>query len=307
MTYEDDEIYESEEYGDTEPEEDEETEEEEDTSDEPSDLADAFARYREAQREGAEEAADEGGDNAEEEEDEDPDEDSEDYLPDDGDGGDSEIAEVGDDIDATAALTNFVQDIQRQAIEAARQDFSRQGIRQFSVRDLYSKDDRGRAVYQNPDDPDRPFANRMEAQSWVNSINEQIQQEMVQVAQKHQEALLKSNAPSIRLLQFYPTYRSMDPVQREVLDDLIEDYEIKKNGKVVGYSCDLDRMARTAARMAKRRQDSKPRRGRPKKRDDGPSLDMRTKNSSTRKKERKEPRDLSEAMQMYNEMHKNQQ
>lgn len=298
----DDEIYEDEEF-----EEEETEEEEEDEVDEPADLADAFARYREAQREGDEEAAGEGGEDAEDEEDEETDEDSEDYLSDEGDGRGGEAAEIGDDIDTSAALTNFVQDIQRQAIEQARQEFSKQGIRQFSVRDLYTKDDRGRAVYQNPDDPDRPFDNRMEAQSWVDSINQQIQQEMVQVAQRNQETLLKANAPSIRLLQFYPTYRSMDPVQREVLDDLIEDYEIKKNDKVVGYSCDLDRMARTAARMAKRRQDSKPRRGRPKKRDDGPSLDMRTKNSSTRKKERKEPRNLSEAMQMYNEMHRNQQ
>lgn len=299
----DDELYEEEEFE----EEAEEDEVDEEEADEPADLADAFARYREAQREGDEEAAGEGGEDAEDEEYEEEDEDSEDYLPDEGDGRGGEASEVGDDVDSSAALTNFVQDIQRQAVERARQEFSKQGVRQFSVRDLYSKDDRGRAVYQNPDDPDRPFANRMEAQSWVDSINQQIQQEMVQVAQRNQEALLKENAPSIRLLQFYPTYRSMGQAQRDVLDDLIEDYEIRKNGKVVGYSCDLDRMARTAARLAKRRQDSMPKRGRPKKVDEGPSLDMRTKGTRGRKKERKEPRDLSEAMRMYNEMQRGNQ
>ena len=76
---------------------------------------------------------------------------------------------------------------------------------------------------------------------------------------------------------------------------------------MVGYSCDLDRMARTAARLAKRREDAKPKRGRPRKQDEGPSLDMKTKGTGNRKKERKEPRDLSEAMRMYNEMNRAKQ
>ena len=108
-------------------------------------------------------------------------------------------------------------------------------------------------IYRNPDDPIRPFSNRMEAQQWIDSFNKQVQQSLVEEAKKHRKEALKSAAPMLRLMEFAPVYDQMDPDARAVLDDLIEDHEVKlSNGKVIGYNCDLNKMAAKAYKLAEK-------------------------------------------------------
>ena len=240
---------------------DEEAEEADDQA-EPADLASAFDRLRQMDAEDTTDALGNGGD----EEVDDGD------IDDSGDGGEDEDAggygEPADDegyaddrgsSDAydpaqyQLASQGIVNSVNQLAIARARQQFEKEGIREFNMGDLYERTQDGRVVYRNPDDPNRPFSNRMEAQQWIDSFNKQVQQSLVEEAKKHRKEALKSAAPMLRLMEFAPVYDQMDPDARAVLDDLIEDHEVKlSNGKVIGYNCDLNKMAAKAYKLAEK-------------------------------------------------------
>lgn len=238
---------------------DEEAEEDADQA-EPADLASAFDRLRQMDAEDTADAVGDGGDGGDEDSDGGEgggeDGDAEEYAePADDEGYDDDRgpSDAYDPAQYQLASQGIVNSVNQVAIARARQQFEKEGIREFNMGDLYERTQDGRVVYRNPDDPNRPFSNRMEAQQWIDSFNKQVQQSLIEEAKKHRKEALKSAAPMLRLMEFAPVYDQMDPDVRGILDDLIEDYEVKvSNGKVIGYSCDLNKMAAKAYKLAEK-------------------------------------------------------
>lgn len=229
---------------------------------EPADLADAFARIAEMDAAGTADAleAEEPGDDSgpdDEGADEGGNETGENAEPADDDGyddggGSSDGAEEPEyPRDYQGAINQVATEITRAARQQAAKEFSDNGIRHFTMRDLYRRDDSGNVTFVNPDDRSRPFSSRMEAQQWIDSMNKEIDSEMRKRSIEISKDIQKAAAPALRLLRFAPTYDAMPDATKRMFDDLIEDYEVKNGkGQVVGYSCDLDRMAAKAERIA---------------------------------------------------------
>lgn len=265
--------------------------------DEPADLADAFARIAEMDAEDAADAMEAEG--AGVPEDEEPGDDSgedeaeEGPVPvdddgyDDGGGSPDGAEEPEYPRDYQGAINQVATEITRAARQQAAKEFSDNGIRHFTMRDLYRRDDSGNVTFVNPDDRSRPFSSRMEAQQWIDSMNKEIDSEMRKRSIEISKDIQKAAAPALRLLKFAPTYDAMPDATKRMFDDLIEDYEVKNGkGQVVGYSCDLDRMAAKAERIAAKYSHTSQRAGSSGKvRKSGPqkspALDARSHGSST--------------------------
>lgn len=131
--------------------------------------------------------------------------------------------------------------ITQQAAIAANQYFKEQGIREASINDLYHQEDDGRVVFINPDNKNRPFENRYEAQQWVDAFNAQIKTEWTTYARQMQQKFAQDTMPTIRMMQFAPQYDAMDKMHQDVFDSIVEPYQVKDSaGMVIGYSCDLN-------------------------------------------------------------------
>ena len=276
----------------------------------PQDLADAFERLRQVDAEdaagdvedagygegGEEEAGDiDGGDE---------DEGLDLAADDDGYGADGGSAVGYDAAQYQAARKNIAIEVNRFAVSQARAQFSKDGIRKFTMDDVYERQQDGRVIYRNPDDPNRPFASRMEAQQWIDSFNKQYDDALMQTAASIRNESAKLIAPSMRLLEFAPTYDAMADEVRELFDDIIEDYEVKNaKGEVVGYRCDLNRMAAKAERLAAkynntpRKQKSSANIGK-RKAQRKPSLDMKARGSAIGSGSDREPQTMEEAMML---------
>ena len=289
-----------------------ESEDESDDEAEPEDLAEAFGRLRQMDSDDAQ-ADVESGDGAD-------DEDAGDgYLADEedalaaDDGGyeaDGGPAVYPDATRYQASQQAIVDQLNRQAVAQARRQFQKDGIREFTMDDVYERTQDGRVVYRNPDDPNRPFASRMEAQQWIDSFNKQVSEALIKTATEIRDKNARAAMPALRLLQFAPVYDVMDPNIREVFDDLISDYEVKNRaGKVVGYSCDLEKMAMKASRLASKYNSSpkkgggsgKVRKPGPQK---SPALDARTHGTAAGSKGDREPQTLEEAMMRLKEINR---
>lgn len=287
-----------------------ESEDESDDEAEPEDLAEAFGRLRQMDTDDAQ-ADVEGGDGADDEDAGDGDlaDEEGDLAADDGgyeaDGG---PAVYPDATRYQASQQAIVDQLNRQAVAQARRQFQKDGIREFTMDDVYERTQDGRVVYRNPDDPNRPFASRMEAQQWIDSFNKQVSEALIKTATEIRDKNARAAMPALRLLQFAPVYDVMDPNIREVFDDLISDYEVKNRaGKVVGYSCDLEKMAMKASRLASK-YNSSPKKGGgsgkvkksgPQK---SPALDARTHGTAAGSKGDREPQTLEEAMMRLKEI-----
>ena len=289
-----------------------ESEDESDDEAEPEDLAEAFGRLHQMDT-GDAQADVEGGDGADDEDAGDGDISGEDgdLAADDGgyeaDGG---PAVYPDATRYQASQQAIVDQLNRQAVAQARRQFQKDGIREFTMDDVYERTQDGRVVYRNPDDPNRPFASRMEAQQWIDSFNKQVSEALIKTATKIRDKNARAAMPALRLLQFAPVYDVMDPNIREVFDDLISDYEVKNRaGKVVGYSCDLEKMAMKASRLASK-YNSSPRKaggsGKVKKSgpQKSPALDARTHGTAAGSKGDREPQTMEEAMMRLREINR---
>lgn len=110
--------------------------------------------------------------------------------------------------------------------------------------DIYTKDEDGVPTYINPE-TGRPFTGdnpRAQAKQWVDDYNAELEQAFNKIAKQRIDELKKENEPIVRTLKFAETYKKLNDVQRDMLDSLIEDYEVKdEDGNAIGYSCDLDK------------------------------------------------------------------
>ena len=285
---------------DDEDEDDDEESEEEDNG--PEDLAAAFRRVQGMDKEDPEDSVgDRGEDSEEDSDDQEGEEDSEDEDGDvDDDRGSSALP---GEIDYAAVKRGLIENLNKSAIAKATKEFRDANIREFQMKDLYERTSDGRVIYHNPDDPNRPFSSRMEAQSWIDSFNGQVRNELKRRALEIRNEDADSILPSLRLMDFAPSYDAMDDAVREMFDDLIEGYEVlDSNGNVIGYNCDLDKMASKAERMASRFSKAKPSKRRTKTTKTAneetrqPSLDMRSHGSGGNGKMKREPQTLEEAM-----------
>lgn len=277
---------------------------------EPEDLAGAFARLRQMD---AEDPSDDVEGRDGDDEFEDGDESYEDGDTSTDDGG----YETGGRPAATydpAAYQDYEQglmvELERYSVNAAIRSFTDKGIKPLSISDLYSRTDDGRVVYRNPDDKSRPFNNRMEAQQWVDSFNEQLRGDVRREANKVKIQMAKQLRPSIELMRFAPRFDSMSKGEQEILDDLIEDYEVRnREGKLIGYSCDLNKMADKAIKLATK-YNSSPRKaggsGKVKKSgpQKSPALDAKTHGTASGSKGDREPQTLEEAMMRLKEINR---
>ena len=304
---------ETEEYEEEEGSEEDGDEAEDDAGDgDPEDLAEAFGRLRQVDADGPSDDV-ESGDGAAD----DGDAEADDSL----EGGDLAADAGGYEADGGPAVypdaaqyqasqQAIVDQLNRQAVAQARRQFQKDGIREFTMDDVYERTQDGRVVYRNPDDPNRPFASRMEAQQWIDSFNKQVNEALIKTATEIRDKNARAAMPALRLLQFAPVYDVMDPRIREVFDDLISDYEVKNRaGKVVGYSCDLEKMALKASRLASK-YNSSPKKGGgsgkvkksgPQK---SPALDARTHGTAAGSKGDREPQTLEEAMMRLKEINR---
>ena len=282
-------------------EEDEEEEGEEET-DGPEDLAAAFKRVQSMDKEDPEDSMDDRDEDFEgDSDDQDGEDDSE---TDDGDVDDDRgSSALPGEIDYVAIKRGLIENLNKSAIAKAAKEFRDANIREFQMNDLYERTSDGRVIYHNPDDPNRPFSSRMEAQSWIDSFNGQVRNELKRRALEIRNEDAGSILPSLRLMDFAPSYDAMDDAVREMFDDLIEGYEVlDSNGNVVGYNCDLDKMASKAEHLASRFSKAKPSKRRTKATrtaNEGarqPSLDMRSHGSGGNGKMKREPQTLEEAM-----------
>lgn len=287
---------------DEEDDDEEENEEDEEEDDGPEDLAAAFKRVQGMDKEDPEDSVDDRGEepegNADDQEGED------DSEIDDGNADDDRgSSALPGEIDYVAVKRGLIENLNKSAIAKAAKEFRDAKIREFQMNDLYERTSDGRVIYHNPDDPNRPFSSRMEAQSWIDSFNGQVRNELKRRALEIRNEDAGSILPSLRLMDFAPSYDAMDDSVREMFDDLIEGYEVlDSNGNVVGYNCDLDKMASKAERLASRFSKAKPSKRRTKATkpaNEGtrqPSLDMRSHGSGGNGKMKREPQTLEEAM-----------
>lgn len=277
-------------------------EDDDEGGEEPEDLASAFAALQRSRQEDADGDLGDG----EDADDDDSDDDDEEYeaLEDDGQDPDGGPGDAYSGADLQAVEQQLTQQVSQLAVRQAAAEFQKEGIRPVTMNDLYRRDEStGRVVYQNPDDPTRPFSNRMEAQQWIDSFNSQLRQEIQTKARSINRELQKQVAPTRNLIRFVPRYEGMSQEAQEILDDLIEGSEVRNaRGEVVGYTCDLDSMANRAERMAAKYSRGKRRSDEAKQQQRRPATDMRSHGSSSEpRKLDREPRDINEAWQIMRE------
>lgn len=167
--------------------------------------------------------------------------------------------------------------------------------------DIYTKDEDGVPTYINPE-TGRPFTGdnpRAQAKQWVDDYNAELEQAFNKIAKQRIDELKKENEPIVRTLKFAETYKKLNDVQRDMLDSLIEDYEVKdEDGNAIGYSCDLDKalaqVNRQIAKLTERGKTLHPKQEKPAPTE--PALDMP---QSTGSSENKPPqfKSLEEAME----------
>lgn len=276
---------------------------------EPEDLASAFAalqRSRQEDPDGDLEGTGDGGDPGDDDAPDDYDEEDE-ALGDDRQDPDGGPGDAYEGVDLQTVEQQLTQQVSQLAIRQAAAEFQQEGIRPITMNDLYRRDEKtGRVVYQNPDDPSRPFASRMEAQQWIDSFNSQLRQEIQAKARELNRELQRQVAPTRSLLRFVPRYQGMSQGAQEILDDLIEGSEVRNSrGEVIGYSCDLDAVANRAERMAEKYSHGR-RAGRSKPQQQRrPATDMRSHGSASEpRKLDREPKDINEAFQIMREQRK---
>lgn len=154
--------------------------------------------------------------------------------------------------DPNPARRALLQQANAYAQNQVKQMFDKQGVKLMDISDLYERDERnGTVTFRNPDNPNRPFENRFEAQQFCDSINKQINTRYQQEVRKAQQQAIQAMAPQFALLDFAPTYQAMSKTEQEIFDALIEPYSlVDKSGQVVGFQCNLNMMGQQAKKFA---------------------------------------------------------
>lgn len=152
-----------------------------------------------------------------------------------------QVTPTSQDFDTKAIKTNFLKQIQQQAIKEITDEFKEKGIQKYNIGMLYQRDENtGTVTFVNPDDERRPFQSRHEAQQWVDSINQEIDNEYRRLAMERQSKLIGDNQARLAFIDFIPTYNTLSDGEKAVFEHLVQPYAIEQNGQVLGFNCDLN-------------------------------------------------------------------
>lgn len=206
----------------------------------------------------------------------------------------------------------YVEDASRKAVEATNELFRNNGISKFSLDDLYQRDESGRVLFENPDEPDRPFTSRAEAKEWINAFNEEIDEAWNKYAREYQYSFMKDIEPAMEMFQFGPEYEKMSKAEQDIFDEITNPYIITdEDGTSIGYSCDLNKMKNVAVNIcAKMNQSNLQGQGGAQNQQattSGPALDATTSGSnSAQGNSSEEPKNIQDAMRIINSQKKQQ-
>ena len=200
---------------------------------------------------------------------------------------------------------NLIASLQMEAQQNVLKKFKENNIQVMDIGDLYERREDGTVVFNNPDNPNRPFESREQAQAWINSMNQQIQNAYNQEVYKEQQNLYELARPSIALIQFAPVYDSMSEAAQNIFDDLIEPYSVRAaNGDVIGFNCNLPAMARQALKIVDQygigKQTAPAQQQAPKQKT--PAMDLKSGSGSS--SDEPEPTNIAEAMALLNKRNK---
>ena len=232
-----------------------------------------------------------------------------------GQGDDGEVAPVVDDggdvggspagneeIDYGASRNNLIQSLQQQAVRNVTKDFQDHGVKMMSMQDIYRRDEDGTVHFDNPDNPRMECQSRAEAQAWIESMNKEISRTFNEEVRKKTQELYQQAQPAVMLLEFAPTYDAMDETVKAVFNDLVEPYSVyNQAGDIIGFNCNLNRMAAQAQKMASRfapQQQAQPKAGQQQPKaavPDEPAMDIKTGGGSAAPED-EEPKTVEEAM-----------
>lgn len=168
--------------------------------------------------------------------------------------------------------------------------------------DICKRDEDGVPQFYNPQ-TGKKFSSRQQAEDWCDAYNEELKEAFNNSCSKYFEQLWAEREPEIAVLEFAPTYEALDPIRQSMFDSLIEDYEIIKDGEVVGYSCDLNKALSAVNRQvrmiqeqrkAQQIEEAQPHQDQPK----GPALDIKSSAQAGKDKNKKpEFKSVAEAME----------
>lgn len=200
-------------------------------------------------------------------------------------------------------VDDVIKDYQGQARQAAIdtvvEAYKKQGVRctpdgklgaSLNDPDIAKKDADGTIRYYNPE-TGREFTGpnpRKDAREWCDEYNKELADQFNAACAKVEQQKMKEYEPAINVLKFAPKYDALDDMRRGLLDDILEDYEIKdKDGSLIGYSCDLDAALRAVDRQVARIKSYAPAEPKPA---TGPEVDMKKGSSKGNSDPEKKPK-----------------
>lgn len=205
---------------------------------------------------------------------------------------------------------DVLKNIRNQVIQEKSKEWSEKGYKTFKVRDLARRDEQtGRIFYVNPNDNpkdwERPGYQGLtleQAKTWCDVTNQDLNDQWRQECKELEQQYIEDAMPTLRLAAFAPVYQGMSQVEKDVVDEMTAPYAIiDANGRITGYNCDLNSVANIARSVAKRIGSASPAPA-PVNNVRQPATDARSSAGGSSKKGLREPKDLSEAMEILWEM-----
>ena len=215
----------------------------------------------------------------------------------------------------TESIEQFENDLNKsirdQAVNDVAAEFIKRGVRNSNGAlgatmddpDICKRDSDGVPHFYNPE-TGREFVGdnpRRQAQEWVDDYNKELARVFNNTCAEYEQHLKEESAPRIAVMKFAPKYDALDDIRKGMFDNVIQDYEITDNdGKVIGYSCDLDKALSLVERQiemiqnyAKQHQQQAVVKPEP----TGPALDMKTSSGAIPNGNDAPPTSLAEAME----------
>ena len=197
------------------------------------------------------------------------------------------------------AIRDYQGQARQAAIDTVVEAYKKQGVRctpdgklgaSLNDPDIAKKDADGTIRYYNPE-TGREFTGpnpRKDAREWCDEYNKELADQFNAACAKVEQQKMKEYEPAINVLKFAPKYDALDDMRRGLLDDILEDYEIKdKDGSLIGYSCDLDAALRAVDRQVARIKSYAPAEPKPA---TGPEVDMKKGSAKGNSEPEKKPK-----------------
>lgn len=137
-----------------------------------------------------------------------------------------------------------IQDVAKMYVERGARNTNGNLGATINDEDVCKRDRDGVPRFYNPE-TGREFTGpnpRKEAQEWVDAYNKELADSFNKTCADYAAKLMAQEEGKLAILEFAPTYKSLDPIRRDMLDSIIEDYEVlDDNGEIMAYSCDLNK------------------------------------------------------------------